>query len=61
MLLKDINEALNWLGQLDKFSIKPGLERMEYMLNRLGRPERRLKFIHIAGTNGKGSTSAMME
>ncbi|HBI03890.1 MAG TPA: bifunctional folylpolyglutamate synthase/dihydrofolate synthase [Paenibacillaceae bacterium] len=61
MVLKDLDEALSWLNQLDKFSIKPGLERMEYVLGRLGHPERRLKFIHIAGTNGKGSTSAMME
>lgn len=61
MLHKDINEGLEWLNKLDKFSIKPGLERMEYILNRLGHPERRLKFVHVAGTNGKGSTSAMME
>jgi dihydrofolate synthase/folylpolyglutamate synthase len=60
-MLKDINEGLNWLNQFDKFSIKPGLQRMEYMLERLDHPERRLKFVHIAGTNGKGSTSAMME
>ena len=33
--------------------IRPGLERMEWILERLNHPERRLKFIHIAGTNGK--------
>lgn len=33
----------------------PRLERMEELLNRLGRPEQDLKIIHVAGTNGKGS------
>ncbi|GGE18399.1 bifunctional folylpolyglutamate synthase/dihydrofolate synthase [Marinithermofilum abyssi] len=40
--------------------VKPGLERMEWALARLGNPERRLKVIHIGGTNGKGSTAAMV-
>lgn len=37
----------------------PGLQRIRELLNRLGNPQRRLKFVHIAGTNGKGSTAAM--
>jgi dihydrofolate synthase / folylpolyglutamate synthase len=49
-------EAVNWIESLKKFGIKPGLERMEWVLEQLGNPERRLKFVHIAGTNGKGST-----
>jgi len=52
--------AMNWLEGLQKFGIKPGLERMEWMLEKLGHPERRLKFVHIAGTNGKGSTVAFL-
>lgn len=40
--------------------MKLGLDRMENLLNRLGRPEKRFKSIHIAGTNGKGSTAAMI-
>lgn len=36
--------------------IKPGLERMHELLSRLGHPEKKIKAIHIAGTNGKGST-----
>lgn len=60
-MFTEMNEAMDWLNQLDKFSIRPGLERMDYLLGRLGHPERRLKFIHISGTNGKGSTSAMLE
>lgn len=38
---------------------KPGLERMKNLLARLGNPEQQLKFIHIAGTNGKGTLAAM--
>ncbi len=39
---------------------RPGLERTVELAERLGRPQDKLKFIHIAGTNGKGSTSAML-
>lgn len=35
-----------------------GLERIESLLDRIGRPQNKLKFVHVAGTNGKGSTSA---
>lgn len=49
-------EAVNWIHGRLKLGIKPGLKRMEWMLERLGRPERRLKAVHVAGTNGKGST-----
>ena len=38
----------------------PGLERISLMLNLLGNPEKKLRFIHVAGTNGKGSVSANM-
>jgi dihydrofolate synthase / folylpolyglutamate synthase len=39
---------------------KFGLERIEQVLEALGRPQDRLRFVHVAGTNGKGSTSAMI-
>ncbi len=42
-----------WIGQ------KPGLERTRELLYKLGNPQESLKFVHIAGTNGKGSTAAM--
>lgn len=42
-----------WKGSI------PGLSRTQELLRRLGNPEKNLKFIHIAGTNGKGSTAAM--
>ena len=37
----------------------PGLERTQELLKKMGNPEKKLKFVHIAGTNGKGSTAAM--
>jgi dihydrofolate synthase/folylpolyglutamate synthase len=43
-----------------KFGIRPGLERMRAILRDLGEPQRRLRVVHVAGTNGKGSTSAML-
>lgn len=47
--------GVQWRGQ------KPGLDRIRALLNHLGNPEERLKFVHIGGTNGKGSTAALME
>lgn len=41
--------------------VKPGLERILFMLERLGHPEKRLKAVHVAGTNGKGSTIQFIE
>lgn len=53
-------EAVDWITGLIPFGIRPGLARMERLLERLGYPHRRLKFIHVAGTNGKGSTCAYL-
>lgn len=51
-------EALSYVANLTKFGINPGLERIEELLRRLGNPEKQgMRFIHITGTNGKGSTS----
>src|SRR5690625_1211579 len=52
--------AVEWVTNLQSFGIRPGLERMEYMMEKLGHPERRIRPIHIAGTNGKGSTCAIL-
>ncbi|MFC0212607.1 bifunctional folylpolyglutamate synthase/dihydrofolate synthase [Paenibacillus chartarius] len=53
-------EAIDWITGLVSFGIKPGLKRMELLMEKLDHPERRLKFIHVAGTNGKGSTCAFL-
>lgn len=54
--MNSFEQAMDWMTELQTFGIKPGLDRMKWMLDRLGNPQNRLKFIHIAGTNGKGST-----
>jgi dihydrofolate synthase/folylpolyglutamate synthase len=51
--------ANDYLDSLRPLSIRFGLERMERALDALGRPERDLAVLHVAGTNGKGSTCAM--
>jgi dihydrofolate synthase / folylpolyglutamate synthase len=53
-------EAVDWIVNLVPLGIKPGLKRMDMLMDLLGHPERRLKFIHVAGTNGKGSTCAFL-
>ncbi|WP_082593279.1 bifunctional folylpolyglutamate synthase/dihydrofolate synthase [Paenibacillus sp. Soil766] len=54
-------EAIDWIvGRMEKLGMKPGLQRMHLLMEKLGNPERRLKFIHVAGTNGKGSTCAYL-
>ena len=54
-------QTLTYLRQLTRFGINPGLERIEALLAQMGNPERQVPFIHVAGTNGKGSTIAIME
>ncbi|MCR8629603.1 bifunctional folylpolyglutamate synthase/dihydrofolate synthase [Paenibacillus radicis (ex Xue et al. 2023)] len=53
-------DAVDWIVNLVKFGVRPGLKRMEKLMELLGNPERRLKFIHVAGTNGKGSVCAYL-
>ena len=50
-----------YLDSLSMFGIKPGLEATAELMRRVGNPEKELAFLHIAGTNGKGSTGAMLE
>lgn len=54
------NEALKKIHSFEKFGIRLGLERMSDLLYRLGNPQDKLQFIHVAGTNGKGSVSTML-
>jgi len=54
----DYNAALTYLASLSSFGMQPGLDRLACVLERLGSPQHRVPAIHIAGTNGKGSTSA---
>jgi len=56
-----LEESLDWLYASQQFGIKLGLENTFRLLEAAGHPERELKIIHVAGTNGKGSTCAMAE
>ncbi len=51
------NEALEYIHSLLKFGIHPGLSRMDTLLQILGNPHKNIKCVHVAGTNGKGSTT----
>ena len=51
------NECLTFIHSLDRFGSVPGLERISELLTLIGNPEKNLKFIHVAGTNGKGSVT----
>ncbi|WP_346349842.1 bifunctional folylpolyglutamate synthase/dihydrofolate synthase [Lactococcus petauri] len=53
-----IETALEWIHSRLKFNIRPGLTRIEALLKLLGNPEKELSMLHVAGTNGKGSTVA---
>ncbi len=58
--LQTIEETLKYL-QFDNWEqSEPGLARSSELLSLLGDPQKKLKFVHIAGTNGKGSTAAML-
>ena len=50
-------EALAYLEDTSSFGIKPGLERIQALMQALGNPERDYKIIHVTGTNGKGSVT----
>ena len=54
------NEVVDHLDALQMHKIKLGLEAMQSFLGKVGRPEKSLEFVHIAGTNGKGSVCAAL-
>ena len=54
------NEAVEKINSLLVFGAKPGLERIAELVRRIGSPDKKLKFVHIAGTNGKGSTCSLI-
>ena len=55
----DYKESLSYLESLNVFGSKLGLSRIERLTELLGHPERRYRTVHVTGTNGKGSVSAM--
>ncbi|UCF03468.1 MAG: bifunctional folylpolyglutamate synthase/dihydrofolate synthase, partial [Deltaproteobacteria bacterium] len=57
---QNYDQTLSYLYDLQKYGIKFGLSSTSSLLRRMGNPQEGLKTIHIAGTNGKGSTAAML-
>ena len=54
-------DTLAWLFGRQTFGIKLGLENTQRLLAACGQPQEKLRFLHVAGTNGKGSTCVMMD
>ena len=53
-------EALQKINSRLRFGIKPGLERIEALCKKLGDPQKKPRFVHVAGTNGKGTTCTLI-
>lgn len=56
-----VSEALSYIHSVTWRGSIPGLSRTRELLDKMGNPQNRLRFVHVAGTNGKGSTCAMLE
>lgn len=59
--LMTYEEAVGYIHSAPKFSKELGNRALKIILEKLGSPHKKLEFVHIAGTNGKGSTAAMLE
>ncbi len=55
-----LDEALSYIHSVNWRGSVPGLSRTRELLANMGDPQKKLKFVHVAGTNGKGSTCAML-
>jgi dihydrofolate synthase/folylpolyglutamate synthase len=56
----DYDRALEWIHSTMRFGSRMGLERIRKLVELLGNPEKRPEYVHVAGTNGKGSVTAMV-
>lgn len=59
-MIMNYTQAINFIHSTSNFFCKPGLERITQLCGLLGNPQDKLKFVHVAGTNGKGSFCAML-
>ncbi len=57
----DLDEAIAYVNHYSWSKSRPGLSRTIELLEKMGNPQKKVKFIHVAGSNGKGSTCAMLE
>ena len=53
-------QAMEKINSRLLFGMKPGLERMRALMDELGEPQKKLKFVHVCGTNGKGSVCTLV-
>lgn len=60
MQMMNYEQALSYIESIEKFGIDLGLDRMRELLRRIGDPQNGLRYVHVAGTNGKGSTVAFI-
>ena len=60
-MIRTYEEAVNYIMSTPKFTTKNSMEDTKAFLHKLGSPDRKLKIIHVAGTNGKGSTCSYMK
>lgn len=58
--MQTYEDAVNFIDHIEKYSAHPGVENAAKLLAALNHPERRLRIIHVAGTNGKGSVCAFL-
>lgn len=56
----DYEQAIEYIYSFSQFSRNPSLDRIKELCALLGNPQKQLKFVHVAGTNGKGSTCCMI-
>lgn len=54
------SKTLEYIHSLKKFSVAPSLKRISAVMDKLGNPQNELSFVHVAGTNGKGSVCTML-
>jgi dihydrofolate synthase/folylpolyglutamate synthase len=54
--MMDYKDAMTFINESHKFGSRLGLERIRILLEHMGNPQEKLKYVHVAGTNGKGST-----
>ena len=60
-MFESINDVTQFFIERQKFGIKPGLDRVEFLLEQVDHPEQKINGIHVAGTNGKGSTIQIVD
>src|SRR5699024_11052772 len=59
-MLQTIDDVEEFFQSRESLGIKPGLDRVLFLLEQVNHPERKLQAVHVAGTNGKGSTIQFM-